>query len=665
MDPSDVHRPSAAAAFVATIVGAALLVALDAITGSGRAPGGIGVVGALVFAIFGIAFATVTAGPVAAFDAAIARRIAPGSRAAWALVGAVEGAVVVGIAVIAQDPRTLDGNARVGVLVLATIGMAVARTCVAMVPPRTWARVRPWVCVVLALAATVHAVKLRHNGQEWTRLAYDLVTVVALARLVAPRLPDARTTRVARVMLVIAAIVVLGAGWILAHDGARALLHQRSAHVRSWIRVAETLADRDGDGATNLFGGTDCAPNDPSIHPRAHEVPGNGVDDNCRDGDPAPREIERVPTTAPATARDRDVLILSIDALRDDAGEHIGALRDALGPHVAFTRAQSPAPATKESLSATMRGVPVRALRFERHPDVRGTLLWRDEHASLGHVLRDAGYRTVTVPSNNMFDPRIGVTSGFESLWLANTDAAGIANDRPPHTQDHVPSRALFELGLDVAARTEGPLCLWLHVMDTHAPYHHPDGTSGPRSREGYERSLGEVSIAAAAFVQDFAARRGRAPVVVVLGDHGEEFGEHGGIQHASSAYLEQVAVTLLVAAPGLPAQRIDVPVSTTGVPRTVLALVGIDAPSSMTEPSVLATPHPDRIVVAESTTSGGLHAVGYTHGTTRLVVDPVHDTAVLFDLAADPTEQHDRSRDDPALLAQMRAIASQWNESH
>jgi hypothetical protein len=657
--------PTAAAAFVATTAGALAIVALDAVMASGRPPGGIGLAGALLFAVFGVAFALLTAGPIVAIDAAVTRRIAPGARASWALVGLAEGTAIVGLAVVAQDPRTVDGNARVGLLLLAALGMAIARVGVVATAPQLWARARPSVCVAIAIVGVVQAERLRYNGQEWARIACDLAAIVAIARVVAPRLEPSRARGIARPLAVGAALVVLASGWVLGHDGARALLHQRSAHVRSWLRIAQVPADRDGDGATTVFGGTDCAPDDPAIHPAASEVPGNGKDDNCRDGDPTASAEAPTQPVARASARGHDVLILSIDALRADATEHLGELRDALGPHVAFTRAQSPAPATKESLSATMRGVPARALHFERHPDVRGSLLWRDPHASLGHALRDADYRTVTVPSNNMFDPRIGVTSGFESLWLANADASGIANDRPPHTQDHVHSSALFELGLDVAARTRGPLCLWLHVMDTHAPYHHPDGTSGPRSREGYERSLGEVSTAAAAFVRDFAAQRGRAPVVVVLGDHGEEFGEHGGIQHASSAYIEQVAVALLVAAPGVAAQRIDVPVSTTGVPRTVLELVGVAVPSSMTEPSLLGTPNPNRLVVAESATSEGLHAVGYTRGSTRLVVDPVHDTAVLFDLASDPTEQHDRSGEDPALLAEMRALASAWNESH
>lgn len=665
MDHVDADKPSVAGAFVGSLVGIGVLVGLDTVTASMRPPGGIGFGGASLFVLFGVAFGLLTFGAIAAIDAAIARRLATRSPSTLALVGAIEGTALFAIAVLAQDPRTISGNHRIGLLLCCALGMAVARTVAAALPVRFWQRAHTWVCLAAAATGLVVAWRFRYNGQEWSRVACDLATTVALARLVAWRLDAGRARRAAKPLAIAAAVIVLASGWLLGNDGARTLLHQRSAHVRSWIRSAQVLADGDGDGATNLFGGLDCDADNPWVHPRASEIAGNGVDDNCRGGDPPVTDPETHVAPAVANAPGHDVLILSIDALRADAVDQLTELADAVGPHVVFTRAQSPAPATKESLSATMRGVPVRALAFERHPDVRGSLLWRDDRPSLGHVLRDAGYRTVTVPSNNMFEPRIGVTSGFDSVWLANNDALGIDIERPPQTQDHVSAHELFGVGLRVAERTPGPLCLWLHLMDTHSPYHHPDGTSGPRSRAGYDRAVAEVSTAAAAFVREFIALRGRAPVIVVLGDHGEEFGEHGGVQHASSAYFEQVAVTLLVGAPGLAAQRITVPVVTNSIPRTVLDLVGVAAPTTMTEPSLLGTPRPSRLAVSESTTSGGLHAVGYTRGTTRLVVDPIHGTAALFDLKNDPTEQHDIAAEEPALAAEMLALALQWNESH
>ncbi len=68
--------------------------------------------------------------------------------------------------------------------------------------------------------------------------------------------------------------------------------------------------------------------------------------------------------------------------------------------------------------------------------------------------------------------------------------------------------------------------------------------------------------------------------VVVLVGDHGEHFGEHGLIQHGNSLYLPLLHVPFVVWWPGhVPARRVGTPVSLRDVGATILDLAGVPNP--------------------------------------------------------------------------------------
>jgi arylsulfatase A-like enzyme len=69
--------------------------------------------------------------------------------------------------------------------------------------------------------------------------------------------------------------------------------------------------------------------------------------------------------------------------------------------------------------------------------------------------------------------------------------------------------------------------------------------------------------------------------LVVLAGDHGEEFWEHGGVEHGRTVYEEVVRVPLLMRWPGhLPASiRVDPVARITDVAPTILDLFAIPPP--------------------------------------------------------------------------------------
>jgi arylsulfatase A-like enzyme len=66
--------------------------------------------------------------------------------------------------------------------------------------------------------------------------------------------------------------------------------------------------------------------------------------------------------------------------------------------------------------------------------------------------------------------------------------------------------------------------------------------------------------------------------LILVLGDHGEEFGEHGSRFHGSNLYEAQVRTAALLRIPGVAARRVPDPVSLLDFAPTLLDLMGLAA---------------------------------------------------------------------------------------
>ncbi|WP_224332639.1 sulfatase [Haloprofundus halobius] len=165
------------------------------------------------------------------------------------------------------------------------------------------------------------------------------------------------------------------------------------------------------------------------------------------------------------------------------------------------------------------------------------------------------------------------------------------------------------------------PFFLWIHYMDVHTPY-----VPAPRyirevssavfgthrmllahTRTGLGREVGDRTLADLRTLYQGAVRQvdasvGRvldaldatgqrdATAVVVAGDHGEEFQEHGHLAHYPKLYDELVHVPLVVDVPGAAPHRIDGPVGLDAVPPTVCDLFGVDAPAEWTGESLVSS---------------------------------------------------------------------------
>ena len=289
------------------------------------------------------------------------------------------------------------------------------------------------------------------------------------------------------------------------------------------------------------------------------------------------------------------------------------------------------------------------ALQRPRYPD---------DFVFLQEVFQDAGYATAGFTANPYLTAKNGFDQGFDTL---------ISIEGPG---EELNSAAFAWFAQQATSR---PFFLYVHYMDVHQPYRPParhaarfvaaNGGSlldsnrevpdaDPRdlaySHATYEACVAHADELVAALLQHLDDTGLRDDTLVVLtADHGEEFGEHGGIGHGRSIYGEVVRVPLLMAWPGRiePGRRIGHLSQHLDLAPTILALAGVDVPPSFRGQSVF---EPAQHVILEMARWRGI--AGGSH---KWIWNQTTGAQELYALS----DEGDRAPlDEPAVAAQLRA---------
>ncbi|HEY2405477.1 MAG TPA: sulfatase-like hydrolase/transferase [Polyangiaceae bacterium] len=352
--------------------------------------------------------------------------------------------------------------------------------------------------------------------------------------------------------------------------------------------------------------------------------------------------------------RGRDLLLISVDALRAD---HVGAYgyARATTPHidqlaqnaVLFERAYAPTPHTSYSVTSLMTGKYMRPLLLQ--DAARDSDTW----ASL---LRTYGYRTAAFypPAVFFIDPdRFSSFRdsflGFEYRWVEFAEG----EKRVAQVRDYL-----------AAAPKDKRLFVWVHLFAPHEPYEaHPEYPFGERDIDRYDSEIRAADESVGAIVSLFRVGHPSAAVIVTA-DHGEEFGDHGGRYHGTSVYEEQVRVPLVIAAPGaLSARRIAEPVQTIDLLPTFLDALDIPTPPRIRGRDLGALLSQKRAEQAGLALAETEEQTLLADGSSRLICARKLGACKLFDLAADPGEEHDisaqRASDFDALRVRLRELGA------
>jgi arylsulfatase A-like enzyme len=310
--------------------------------------------------------------------------------------------------------------------------------------------------------------------------------------------------------------------------------------------------------------------------------------------------------------RDRPtrLVLITIDTLRHDAffGESGGPTP------MPLTAAFAERGAVFESFyAATNVTQPTHATLFTgKHPWQHGVTrngqILLEEQRTVAEELREAGFATGAVVASFPLAGRFGFAQGFaeylEPFEFELGDGVETWVDVPiDGSRFYSLADRISDGALDLIGRTTSPKqFFWFHYFDPHDPY--GDTTEDPlpmaelvRSLAGrdadraqqfrrakllYEDDVASLDAALGRLFEGLEADESRFDThVVFTSDHGESFGERGGIGHGQQLTPAELRVPLFIVSPGVEPERRTDQAGSIDVMATLLALAGLDARSA------------------------------------------------------------------------------------
>ncbi|MBK8409832.1 MAG: sulfatase [Sandaracinaceae bacterium] len=365
------------------------------------------------------------------------------------------------------------------------------------------------------------------------------------------------------------------------------------------------------------------------------------------DGDAEPATQGGVETRSGLRLESRNVLLITVDALRADrigGGRGLTPNLDRLAAESAvFSHAYTPTPHTSYALSSMLTGKYLRpVLELPNAPT---------EHVALPELLRRYGMRTAA-----FYPPAIFFVDAhrFEALRAGRfgfeyqKEMFASAHARVPQLREYLES-------VDAEQGPQREVFAWVHLFEPHEPYEpNPRFARGESAEQRYDGEVAAVDDAIQQLVRVFREHRPGA-TVVISADHGEEFGDHGGLYHGSTLYEEQVRIPLIWSTPGLvPARAIAAPVELVDIATTLLAALAIPRDARMRGDDLGPL-----LVHGEGGPAYAFAEVGdarmVTDGTHKAICESDTNRCQLYDLGADPEERRNLAGEDPVTLLRLR----------
>jgi arylsulfatase A-like enzyme len=410
--------------------------------------------------------------------------------------------------------------------------------------------------------------------------------------------------------------------------------------------------------------------------------------------------------------RPLNVIIMGVDTLRPDHLSCYGYQRKT-SPNmdrfaaggVLFLHNVSQAPWTLPSFASLLT-----SLYPHQHGASTGLSQVRTGFPTLGSILIENGYATAAMVNSRVLNPELRLDRGFEFYSPPGPE---------PRLADEDTRQALA--WIDQQTR---PFFLFLHYFDPHEPYAPPapydtlydPGYTGFLERKAfvlqdefpevlsrnYERMDaatprdwahvnalydGEITFTDVAIGEMVKGleKRGllKRTLLILIGDHGEEFYEHKGFGHGHSLHSEVINVPLIFSLPGrIPSnKRVPDQTRTIDVMPTILDLLGIKTAARFEGTSLVplltgggrAAGHegalfPPSLAYTEGILHGNQKA-SLTARPWKMICDIVTNEESFFNIEDDPGEQRplaDRSSEayravSEVLLRSLLRTSDTW----
>jgi len=371
----------------------------------------------------------------------------------------------------------------------------------------------------------------------------------------------------------------------------------------------------------------------------------------------------------------KNVILVTLDATRKDALGFYGqkgltpALDSLRENSVVFTKGQTIGPYTQASFPGILT-----SSYFLEYGQPRGLA---PERTLISEPLKQAGITTAAFHSNPYISEYFGWNRGWDIFYDSMQDEV---EPRIPYIRGNIVNKkAINWLLYYCRSENSKPFFLWLHYMDVHEPYmpekkyvdmvdtsitisqdemyamfqnillkrEMSDPAKVELMRRLYDVHVREVDTYFEEFLsclKDIGILQDT--VIIVTNDHGDEFGEHGGLSHDDKMYSELIAMPLIIYGAG-ETGVCDTLVSNIDIPPTIVHLFGLDPVAKFEGHSLLPTSaYPDTGVYGEAmdqhSKRGGdisRDIYFYREKDLKIIYRANLDSWEMYDLESDPQE--------------------------
>lgn len=348
---------------------------------------------------------------------------------------------------------------------------------------------------------------------------------------------------------------------------------------------------------------------------------------------------------AASTNPGSNVLLITLDTTRAD---HLGYAGHAAARTPSLDRlaasgvlceaAYSPVPLTLPAHCSILSGLYPPAHKVRNN----GSYFLPTAVTTLAEILERSGYRTSAIVSSFVLDSRFGLAQGFA---VYDDDFAAGAAKTYDSQRDAAAVFSAFSGWL--AGNGGGKFFSWVHFFDPHAPYDPPEPYRSAFADAPYDGEIAFMDHYIGKIISLLEKKKLlKNTLIVIAGDHGEAFGEHGERGHQVFCYDENLRVPLIFSAAGsLPAGlRLEQKACLVDIMPTILEYLSLPVPPSVQGRSLLPALQgrklPERDLYLESFFAHeALHCApiqGIIRGRFKYLDLPRSE---LYDLLADPGE--------------------------
>jgi arylsulfatase A-like enzyme len=447
------------------------------------------------------------------------------------------------------------------------------------------------------------------------------------------------------------------------------------AVLAALVGVPPWDADRDG---ARIVGAAprDCDDRDPGIRPGAHDVPLDGVDQDC---DGADRVVGS------------NVIVITVDTLRARNLGIYGYERNT-SPHI--DRLGREGAVFLNAFSNTSWTIPSLASLFtSRHATQHRTVQPRSSLPGalpyLPEMLRERGYRTATFIQSAYPLLTMGFARGFELMerpanyktkqilkWIRQQKRERFflwVHYSEPHTP-YTPSAGFDRLFVRESWKDNRDTARYWNRRECEAAYDSSEDAA--RMRMGfYDARIRESDVHVGKIMAELKELGLADETLIILSaDHGEEFFEHRGCDHGQTLYDEVLHIPLIVRHPGVvpPGTRVAEQVRLVDIMPTVLDALEVPEPPGIVGRSLLPLA---RGVGGDRPLLGGFlsnteQAVVIRHQGMKYVFSPnrtalrqkhKQENEELYDLRTDPEERMNLVALGHPRLEHLRQKAKRW----